>query len=116
MAGIWVSIGFSSEQKEYDVLHIVGGDATSEQDIRLGLVPIYLERYDQSLSCYRGADAILIKDDALTITLNKTGQNALHLPGVLHFTTNAGNNDFKAAQAIFTKMKQYKSGKIIQLA
>jgi hypothetical protein len=116
MAGIWVSIGFSSEQREFDVLHVVGGDSTNPQHIRLGLVGIYLERYDQSLSCYQGADAILIKDDALTITLNKTGQDALHLPGVLHFTTNAVNNDFKAARAIFTKMKQYESGKIIRFA
>ncbi len=116
MAGIWVSIGFSSKEKDADVLHLVGGDPVSPQHAQMGCLPIYLERYDQSLSCYQGADKILVEDGSITVTLNKKGQAALHLPRLLQFVSAELDEDFKKAREILAKMKTYESGKIIQLA
>src|SRR2546422_1055861 len=115
IAGIWVSIGFSSPGRELDVLHIIGGDETDPRCIKMGLLPIYLERYDQKLSCYRGADRIVVEDGSVTVTLNKVGQDALDLPDTLHFVSPRADDDFKAAREIFTKMKNYESGKIIHV-
>jgi hypothetical protein len=115
IAGIWVSIGFSSAGREFDVLHIVGGEETDPRRIQLGMVPIYLERYDQMLSCYQGADKILIEDGSVTVTLNKIGQDALDLPETLHFVSGRTDEDFQKARNIFTKMKTFKSGRIIHV-
>ncbi len=115
MTGIWVSIGFSSKERDADVLHLVGGDPVSPQHARMGWLPIYLERYDQALSCYQGADKIVVKDDSINITLNNTGRSALHLPKTLEFVSAKPDDDFKQARDIFAKMKTYESGKIIQL-
>ena len=115
IAGIWVSIGFSSPGREFDVLHIIGGDATDPRRIQMGLIPIYLERYDQKLSCYQGADKIAVEDGSVIVTLNKVGQDALDLPDTLHFVSDKPDADFKAAREIFTRMKKYKSGGIIHV-
>jgi hypothetical protein len=115
IAGIWVSIGFSSPGREFDVLHLVGGDPVSPQHAKLGYLPIYLERYDQSLSCYQGADKISVQDGSVTVTLNKKGQDALGLPKTLHFVSDKIGDDFRQAREIFTKMMQYESGKIIHV-
>jgi len=113
MSGIWVSIGFSSEGREHDVIHIVGGEATHPTSIQLGMIPIYLERYDQKLSCYQGVDKILVEDGLVAVTLNKIGQDALDLPETLHFVAAKADEDFQKAREIFTKMKTFKSGRII---
>jgi hypothetical protein len=116
IAGIWVSIGFSSPGREFDVLHIVGGDEDDPRRIKLGLLPIYLERYDQKLRCYRGADKIVIEESAITVTLNKVGQDRLDLPETLHFVADKPSEGYKAAKEIFLKMKKYESGSIIHVA
>jgi len=115
IAGIWVSIGFRSPDREFDVLHIVGPDPVSPQHIQMGWLPIYLERYDQSLSCYHGADEILVEDGSVRVTLNKVGQDALDLPETLHFVSPKADEDFKRARDIFTKMKTFASGRIIHV-
>ena len=115
MAGIWISVGFSSEDRELDVLHIVGGDPVSPQHAKYGYLPIYLERYDQALSCYQGAEQISVDDASLTVTLTKKAQDALHLPQRLHFECAKIDDDFRAAREIFKKMQQYESGKIIHV-
>src|SRR5436189_3570649 len=95
MSGIWVSVGFNSKNRDLDVLHIVGGDPVSPQHAKLGYLPIYLERYDQSLSCYQGADEISVADGSVTVTLSKKGQDALGLPQTLHFVSDKIGDDFR---------------------
>lgn len=115
MAGIWVSVGFSSEDRDLDVLHIVGGDPISPQHAEYGYLPIYLERYDQSLSCYQGAEQISVGDASLTVILTKKAQDALRLTQQLNFVANKPEDDFRAAKEILTKMQKYESGKIIHV-
>ena len=79
------------------------------------LLPIYLELDDQSLSCYQGADKILVEDRSVTVTLNKVGREALEMPKTLQFVSEKSSRDFKSARTVFTKMKQFKSGDIIQI-
>lgn len=105
--GLWVSIHFNSATREFDVLHIVGGDAKR---------PIYLERYDQILSCYQGAERIEITRSSVTVTLNAIGQMALGLPSALHFVSPNHNKDLEAATEMFSRMKQFESGGIITLS
>ena len=116
LTGIWVSIGFRSEGRAHDVIHIVGGDPASPQRAKMGFNPIYLERYDQKLSCYQGADEILVADESVTVTLNKIGQVALDLPQTLHFIFGTNDANFQKAKAIFVKMTTFASGRIIRVA
>lgn len=97
------------------MLHTVGGEETHPQRIAMGLLPIYLERDDQSLSCYQGADKIVVEDGSVTVSLNKIGQDALELPKTLQFVSDEHPRDFKNARVIFTKMKAFKSGEIIHV-
>ncbi len=57
---LWVSIGFSSELEELD-----------DQDVASGMDGIYLERFDQAYSCYKGASQILVEHNSILIQLNK---------------------------------------------
>jgi hypothetical protein len=115
MSGIWVSIGFRSKDGEQHMLHIVGGEETNAQPVGRTLVPIYLERDDQSLSCYQGADKVLVEAASVTVTLNKVGQDALELPKTLQFVAEKAGRDFKKARGIFKEMKTRKSGEIIRV-
>src|SRR5882672_8037581 len=84
-AGMWVSIGYRSKDGELHVLHIVGGEETSAKPVGRSLVPVYFERDDQMLSCYEGADRILVGGSSLTLTLNKNGRDSLELPTTVEF-------------------------------
>lgn len=115
IAGMWVSIGYRSKDGKRHVLHIVGGEETNSQPVGRTLVPIYFERDDQSLSCYEGADKILVKDSSVAVFLNKNGQVSLELPKTIEFVAKKASRDFKKARTMFTDMKQRHSGGIIHV-
>lgn len=48
-----------------------------EQDVRLGLDGLYIERDDQSLGCYRGVSAIRRTGDRIEIALTDSGSRHL---------------------------------------
>ena len=58
----WLSIWYRADPKALDVLQIVVS-GTEDRDSRLG--PLYMERHDQSIACYGGADRIVVGDGAL---------------------------------------------------
>ncbi len=114
--GTWVSIGFRSKDRERHMLHIVGGTALEIERDAMGSVPIYFERDDQLLSCYEGADQILVRKGSVTVVLNKVGQDSLELPKTVQFVSAKPGRDFKKAVATFRKMKTLKSGDIIHVS
>lgn len=48
-----------------------------EQDVRLGLDGLYIERDDQSLGCYRGVSAIRRTGERIEIALTDSGRGRL---------------------------------------
>ncbi len=113
--GTWVSIGFLSKDQERHMLHIVGGTSPDVESGGMGPVPIYFERDDQSLSCYEGADKILVSKNSVMLILNKARQDWLELPKTVQFVSAKPGRDFRKAVATFRKMKTLKSGEIIHV-
>lgn len=50
---------------------------TDEQDRRLGLEGLYIERDDQAFGCYRGVESIRRRGDRIEIGLNAEGKRRL---------------------------------------
>jgi hypothetical protein len=50
---------------------------TDEQDRRLGLDGLYIERDDQAIGCYRGVESIRRSGDRIEISLNAEGKRRL---------------------------------------
>jgi hypothetical protein len=113
--GTWVSIGFRFKKRQVRVLHIVGGSAPAPALAKMAPTPIYFECDDQALSCYEGAEEILVRDASLTLILNKTGQRCLELPKKLEFMPPKASRNFKKAATAFKRMQTLKSGEIIQV-
>ena len=113
--GTWVSIGFRFKKRQVRVLHIVGGSAPGPANGKMAPMPIYFECDDQALSCYEGAEKILLRDSSLTLVLNRTGQQCLELPKKLEFVPPKGSRNFKKAVTAFKKMQTLTSGEIIQV-
>src|SRR2546423_11797976 len=95
VAGIWVSIGYRSKDGEQHMLHIVGGEEANAKPIGRSLVPIYFERDDQSLSCYEGADKILVRGTSVVLTLNKNGRVSLELPSTVELVVEKPGREFE---------------------
>jgi hypothetical protein len=116
MAGMWVSIGYRSKDREQHVLHIVGGEEKSAQPVGRTLVPIYFERDDQSLSCYEAADKISVTERSVVLTLNKNGRVSLDLPKSVEFVSEKPGREFKKAKTMFLEMQKRHSGEVIHVA
>jgi hypothetical protein len=116
VAGMWVGIGYRSNEGQMHALYIVGGEEASAKHMGRSLVPIYFERDDQSLSCYEAADKISVEDGSITLTLNKNGCVSLELPKTVQFVAEKASRDFKKARKMFAEMKKRHGGKVIDVA
>jgi hypothetical protein len=116
MAGMWVSIGYRSKNREQHVLHIVGGEEKGAQPAGRTLVPIYFERDDQSLSCYEAADKVSVSERSVALTLNKNGRVSLELPKAVEFVSEKPGRAFKKAVMMFLEMQKRHSGEVIHVA
>ncbi len=112
---LWVSLGFSSEMAELDVVYIVCGKSINEQDCNTDMDGIYLERYDQAYSGYKGADTIQVSDFLIQVDLNSKGQKDLDFQGTVSFRIPTELKGLSNAVDIFKKMSQYECGQIIKV-
>ncbi len=113
---LWVSLGFSSEMEELDVLFIVCGKSIDEQDENNEMDGIYLERYDQENSGYKLADSIKVSNSKIQVDLNPKGQKELNFKDIVTFQVPVKLDGFSNAINIFEKMTLYKSGEIVRVA
>jgi hypothetical protein len=58
---------------------------TDEQDRRLGLNGLYIERNDQAFGCYRGVESIRRIGDRIEIDLNAEGKRRLKMERMVIF-------------------------------
>lgn len=116
MAGMWVSIGYRTKDKDQHVLHIVGGEEAAAMPVGRALLPIYFERDDQSLSCYEAAEKISVTGNSVTLTLNRNGRVSLELPKIVEFVPGKVGTDFKKARAMFIAMQKRHGGGVIDVA
>lgn len=112
----WVTIGFSSELEEFDVLHVVCGKSISHQDRRPGMDGIYLERFDQAYGGYSLAHSIQVSNFLIQIDLNESGKDALGFDGIVTFRVPKGLKGLPDAMMVFTQMTERECGRIIKLA
>ena len=113
---LWVSIGFSSELEELDVLHLVCAEELDDQDVASGMDGIYLERFDQAYSCYKGASQILVEHNSILIQLNKLGMESLDFPNEVMFMIPNSIEKIKDAKNVLRKMASLQWGNIIKFA
>jgi len=113
---LWVSLGFASKLERLDRLHVVCAMTHDEQEAKLRMDTIYLERFDQAYSCYHGARRIDVEPDGVRVTLNAHGRKALDFREQLYFVLPKGLRGWKAAQRVFARMPKYKCGEVIEIA
>jgi hypothetical protein len=113
---LWVSVGFSSDLEDQDVLHVVCALEVDDQDRRLGHDAIYLERFDQANSCYAGAEEIAIGAEGIELKLNAHGCESLSLPQSVMFVVSSTLKGWGNAQAIFRRMRDLECGRVIRAA
>lgn len=113
-AGLWVSIGFRLKPRENHTLYIVGGEETSIRPVGRTLIPLYFERDDQSLSCYGGAEEILVADSSIVLTLNKNGRDSLELLKIVELILKKPGKNFEKARLAFVEMSQRHGGDCIK--
>ena len=113
---LWVTLGFSSDLEGLDVLHIVCGKSVEDQDLENGTDGIYLERFDQAYSGYKGADSIRVSPSEITVELNSEGQKELDFKGAVSFRVTEGLKGSGDAYLILAKMLRYAYGQIVELA
>ncbi len=110
---LWVSLGYTSEANPHDVFHIVVAKEIDEQDRRLSMDAIYLEGDDQGKSCYRGADGILVSDNAIEVRLNDWGIKKLGFSESLVFLGFDTSKGESACKDIFKQMTEFECGSVI---
>jgi hypothetical protein len=100
---LWVTIGFSSELEEFDVLHIVCAEEIDEQDIASNMDGIYLERFDQAYSCYKCASQISVNHNSILIQFNKIGMEALDFSNKIKFIIPKSLENINDVKHVFEK-------------
>ena len=111
---LWVSLGFASEDRPLDVLHIVCAWRPDAQDRALGMAAIYLERDDQSRGGYAGADRIGACEQAVTLELNDGGRRSLEFDAALRLTWTHAQAGKREALAILARMSGYECGRAVE--
>jgi hypothetical protein len=113
---LWVTLGFSSELKENDVIHIVCAKTVDEQDRKGGMADLYLERFEQAYCCYGGADQVLVTPSSLEVQLNEKGSEALDLDGGgVSFQVPTGLAGYEDAMEILRKMSALECGQRLRV-
>lgn len=104
-AGLWVSLGFSSDFERNDVLHIVSGDAdvlAEDDDKRL-----YVERFDQAYSCQHGGERVLVRAKSIEVALSDEATRELDFTdGVLVFDVPLGLDGYPEALRVLGEMSR----------
>jgi hypothetical protein len=110
---VWVSLGFKSDISPFDVLFIVCGKSKDEQQIQHGMDKLYLERFDQGMSCYGGADSIRLGASEVTIHFTPVGTKRMHFPETVHFDVSAAAERSGSVSGNLKKMRAFPWGSII---
>jgi len=113
---LWVSVGFASDAKEDDLLHFVCALSVDAQDRKLGHNSMYMERSDQGLSCYSGAEKIVVSRNSIDLKLNVRGRKSLALPKQVVFSASNRLNGWAAALKVFGRMALQECGRVLDAA
>src|SRR5688572_9504081 len=113
---LWVSLGFSSQLEENDVLHLVCATTVDAGDRNGETADLYLERFDQAYSCSGGAELVLIAPSSVHVRLNEKGCEALDfVGGGVSFSVPAGLKGYEEAIEIFRRMAALECGKRVRV-
>lgn len=113
---LWVTLGFTSELEDNDVVHIFCATTVDAQDRDEGMADLYLERFDQSYSCYGGADLVVAAPSSVEVRLNEKGSEALDFEGGgVSFQVSAELKGYQDALEILRRMSALECGKRIRV-
>ena len=112
---LWVSLGFSSEIEDLDVLHVVCAHEIDGQDQSCGMDGIYLERFDQGYSCYKGASKILVTETGFTVSFNDAGRRDLRFAPRLKLDVTLDLVGYSEAIDVFRRMSEKPHGSVIEV-
>ena len=112
---LWVSLGFTSALQKYDVLHVVCGQEVDDQDRKLGMDGIYLERFDQAYSGYKGAREITVSESRVEVLLTKRGAKDLAFSGPVSFMCSKRLKGYAHAVRVFRRMSEQECGSVVRV-
>src|SRR5262249_16024561 len=113
---LWVSLGITSTLQIDDRLLVVCTTTFDEQDIKLRMDTIYLERFDQAYSCYHGAQSIDVTSTGVELKLNAHGRKSLDFREHLHLSLpKAALRGWKSALKVFVKMQGCHCGEVVKV-
>lgn len=107
---LWVSLGFSSERRKFDVLHVVCGKDNAPERIPAD-TGIYFERFDQAHSCCGRATSIRVRTTTVRIDLSPAETRALGFRGLVTFMGCEKVAGFEEAITVFRTFAQHSWGK-----
>jgi len=113
---LWVSLHFESPDSVDDRLHIVCATSVDEQDRRLGMDKIYLERLDQIQAGYGAASSILVTAEAVQFDFTMDGLRELGFTSALRLLWSSSLDGYADARENLGKMQNYECGKAIVFA
>jgi len=113
---LYVSLHFESSFTADDRLHVVCGISVDEQERRLGMDQIYLERLDQIQGGYGAASRILVTADAIQFDFTPEGQRLLGFSPPLRLLWSSSLKGYGEAHENLAKMQTLECGKAIQFA
>ena len=100
---LWVSLGFAS----------CASDVVA-QDAKLGMNTIYLERFDQAYSCYKGAHSIEVSGGGIKFRLTAHGRKSLDFKEYLYLAVPKGLRGWRAALKVFGEMQRHEAGQVLR--
>ena len=107
---LWVSLGFSSDLRKLDVLHVVCGKDNAPERISAD-TGIYFERFDQAHSCCGRATSIRVRTTTVRIDLSPAETRALGFRGLVAFVGCEKVAGFEEAITVFRAFAQHSRGR-----
>ncbi|MCI0620134.1 MAG: hypothetical protein L0387_00390 [Acidobacteria bacterium] len=107
---LWVTLGFSSKLRKFDVLHVVCGKDNAPESISAD-TGLYFERFDQAHSCCGRATSIGVRTTTVRIDLSPAETRALGFRGPVTFVNCAKVTGFEKAITVFRAFAQHSRGK-----
>jgi len=112
---LWVGLQFESPISVDDRLQIQCGMFADEQERRLGMDKIYLERLDQIQAGYGAASSIVVTADAIQFDFTPEGQRQLGFTSTLRMLWAPSLDGYEQARENLAKMQTYEWGRIIRI-
>lgn len=108
----WVSIWFRADGRRLQPLHVVCSREAEGGRFRK-FDTVYIERHDQAVACYGGAERVAVGEAGVEVRLNRAGVRALGLDRAFFLAAPDGLAGWKKARRVFAVMAGFPTGRAL---